>query len=225
LPPFPKATHGPEGSGLKSWHFISDALIPLQPHLHDQYHQPKLAKEPKEPYSPQTFLKGCITVGGATAYHYTGVRKYTPRELALFQSFPYTYKFFGSNTQATKQIGNAFPPIMAEALYRTIAKTLEAFDKGFIKAEDDLSDLDGILERKGAQLSQGQTTRPQQSRNSLNGSFPNMDLLDGLFDGDDVVEMTEPQPRRRRPAAIITNATQEVIEVDSGSDDESSDTA
>ena len=56
--------------------------------------------------------------------------------------------------EATKQIGNAFPPIMAEAMYRTIAKALEAFDKQLIDAEDDLSvsDLDGILRRKGINM-------------------------------------------------------------------------
>jgi DNA (cytosine-5)-methyltransferase 1 len=41
---------------------------------------------------------------------------------------------------------------MAEALYRTIAKTLEAFDQGHIEAEDDLSDLDDILQCKGVKL-------------------------------------------------------------------------
>jgi hypothetical protein len=70
----------------------------------------------------------------------------------LFQSFPYTYRFTGSKTEATKQIGNAFPPTMAEALYRTISKTLEAFDNNLIGAEDDLSDLDALLERKGVRL-------------------------------------------------------------------------
>jgi hypothetical protein len=279
LPPFPKATHGPPGSNLKPWHFISDALGPIERlgnrPTPDQYHQPNLAKEPREPYSSQTFLKGCITVGGANTYHYNGLRKYTPRELALFQSFPYDYKFFGNKTQATKQIGNAFPPIMAEALYRTIAKTLEAFDEGLIEAEDDLSDLDGLLERRGANLwnapsfprmsfdpaprstgspcrylvrgeprptrtapsipsrfAQGKPARPQQQRNRSNDSFANMNLLDGLLDGieesnDDVVETTEPTPPRgRRPATIITNASQEVIEVSSGSEDnDDSDTA
>jgi DNA (cytosine-5)-methyltransferase 1 len=154
LPPFPRATHGPVGSGLKPWNYIRDALVPIERFASrlpdDRFHQPKPAKERREPYSPQSFLKSCITTSGASVYHYSGTRRYTPRELSFFQSFPYGYQFCGSQGEATKQIGNAFPPVMAEALYRTIAKTLEAFDNGYIGAEDDLSDLDGILERKGA---------------------------------------------------------------------------
>jgi DNA (cytosine-5)-methyltransferase 1 len=153
LPQFPKVTHGPAGS--QPWHYVKDALVPIErlgSRVTDEYHKPKPAREPRNSYNPQVFLKGCITTSGTTVYHYSGLRKYTPRELSLFQSFPIDYKFVGSQGQATKQIGNAFPPIMAEALYRNIAKTLEAFDGGYIEAEDDLTDLDGILERKGANL-------------------------------------------------------------------------
>jgi DNA (cytosine-5)-methyltransferase 1 len=172
LPPFPARTHGP---GLKPWHCIKDALIPIgrlgsRPN-NDFYHQPMPAKKPGPSYSPQSQLRACITTSG-DAYHYTGTRKYTPRELSLFQSFPYGYKFHGPKTQALIQIGNAFPPIMAEAMYRTIAKTLECFDKGYIEAEEDLSELDDILERRGASLRSALALprasfgMPQQSRGS-----------------------------------------------------------
>lgn len=60
-------------------------------------------------------------------------------------------------------------------MYKTICETLEAFDKGLIGAEDDLTDLDEILERKAdalprapEQLSTGnlfdQRERPTASR-------------------------------------------------------------
>ena len=85
LPPFPKQTHGPAGSGLKKFNYIHDALIPIQRLAlrpsNDPYHQPKPAQNPRPAYSPQTFLKGCITTGGPDSYHYSGLRKYTPREL------------------------------------------------------------------------------------------------------------------------------------------------
>lgn len=156
LPPFPKPTHGPQGSGLKKFHTIRDALIPIERlglrSTDDQYHQPKRLKEPKEPYDPRRFLKGCITTGGGVDYHPGGLRNFTPRELGLLQSFSMTYKFCGTQTEAKRQVGNAFPPIMAEAMFRTIAKTLEAFDRGYIDAEEDIDDIDSVLERKGVRL-------------------------------------------------------------------------
>jgi DNA (cytosine-5)-methyltransferase 1 len=132
---------------LKPFHYIHDALVPIERHgfrvdlnINDPYHQPKAAAKPRASKSPHSFLRGCITTGGPEEYHYSGSRKYTPRELCLFQSFPYTYKFTGTKTNANVQIGNAFPPIMAEALYRTITKTLE------------ISDIDALLESKGVSL-------------------------------------------------------------------------
>ncbi|KAH7398748.1 S-adenosyl-L-methionine-dependent methyltransferase [Phaeosphaeria sp. MPI-PUGE-AT-0046c] len=156
LPPFPSPTHGPSGSGLKAFQTIHDALIPLERlglrPTDDQYHQPKNFKELKEPYDPRRFLKGCITTTGSGDYHFSGLRRFTARELGLFQSFPITYKFSGSQSEATKQVGNAFPPVMAGAMYRTITKVLEAFDKGHIDAEDDIDDIDRILEHRGVRL-------------------------------------------------------------------------
>ncbi|KAF1916765.1 S-adenosyl-L-methionine-dependent methyltransferase [Ampelomyces quisqualis] len=158
LPPFPKPTHGPPGSGLKPFNYVKDALIPIERFArrptNDPQHQPKPFDAPqrRKPYDPKTFLNGCITEKGSSTYHYSGTRKYTPRELALFQGFPVDYQFSGTKTQATAQVGNAYPPIVAEAVFASVAKTLEAFDAGYIDAEDDLSDLDSILERKGAVL-------------------------------------------------------------------------
>jgi DNA (cytosine-5)-methyltransferase 1 len=105
----------------------------------------------KEPYNPlTTMLKGCITTdGGADNYHYNGKRKLTPRELCLFQSFPIDYHFTEVKGEAIKQIGNAFPPVMAEAMYRTVAKTLEALDHKLINAEDTIDNIDALLQDKG----------------------------------------------------------------------------
>jgi hypothetical protein len=39
---------------------------------------------------------------------------------------------------------------MAEARYYTIAKTLKAFNKGYINAKEDILNLNEVLERKSA---------------------------------------------------------------------------
>jgi DNA (cytosine-5)-methyltransferase 1 len=186
LPPFPEDTHGESGSGLKPFTFIKDALRVMDRlgsrALDDPYHQPKPMASTKTPYDPRSFLKGCITTSGGDNYHYSGKRKYTPREMALFQSFPYDYQFFGRPTQAMKQVGNAFPPVIAEAMYKTIRTTLEAFDDGLIGAEDDLTDLEGIFAQKLRLTSSDSSPTPQT-----------------FFDGSaDFVDAPAPTPQSER---------------------------
>ena len=48
------------------------------------------------------------------------LRMLTAGELAAAMSFPRDYVFCGGETAAKKQIGNAVPPVLAEALYRAV---------------------------------------------------------------------------------------------------------
>lgn len=75
-------------------------------------------------------LKATILAsGGPYDVHPNGLRPFTPRELASLQTFPVTHDFAGSVFQKKKQIGNAVPPALAEALLREVRRAMEKADR------------------------------------------------------------------------------------------------
>ena len=57
--------------------------------------------------------------------HYELGRHLTPRELARLQSFPDTFLFPCSKTYTLKQIGNAVPCLLAEAIGKGVKKIIQ----------------------------------------------------------------------------------------------------
>lgn len=57
---------------------------------------------------------------------FVGMPRLTPRMTARIQGFPDEWKFAGRKTAAYRQIGNAFPPPVAEAVAKQIVKALSA---------------------------------------------------------------------------------------------------
>lgn len=52
-------------------------------------------------------------------------RRFTPREAARIQSFPDSFRFAGSESDAYRQIGNAVPPVLFWHICNQLAKMLE----------------------------------------------------------------------------------------------------
>lgn len=65
------------------------------------------------------------TPSGGRFIHPIENRTITPREAARIQSFPDSYRFIGSKSSISTQIGNAVPPKMAYVLARMVIKLIE----------------------------------------------------------------------------------------------------
>ena len=128
---FPDPSYDKDGrDGKKTWIGIGDALscIPdpdkdndLKNHSYSKYklqfngylgHRPL---DPAKP-APTVTARGDDKGGVVILPHPNGTRRMTGRELAYVQSFPLDYEFCGKLSSVYRQIGNAVPPLLAEAV-------------------------------------------------------------------------------------------------------------
>jgi DNA (cytosine-5)-methyltransferase 1 len=131
LPGFPEPTHSSTGgNGLQKYTSILQAISKVsgETAANDPHHCPKYKLAPRDAVigDPNQILPRCMTTSGGQNYHYSGIRCYTNREFACLQGFPIWHKF--SESYVKKQIGNAFPPVVVQALYEHIQKYLHKRD-------------------------------------------------------------------------------------------------
>ena len=75
--------------------------------------------------------KPSITVTGdmRKVFHYSQNRALTVRELARLQTFPDNFEFKGNSISQQQQVGNAVPPLMAEALANSLKNMISKENK------------------------------------------------------------------------------------------------
>lgn len=85
---------------------------------------------------PDEHFEGARMRDGSIRPGFTGMPLLTVRMAARIQGFPDYWKFVGTKTSAYRQVGNAFPPPVAEAVGRQIAAALRAYEANNQQQED-----------------------------------------------------------------------------------------
>lgn len=76
-----------------------------------------------------TITAGCTVISKGRYGHPTQNRGLSVREAARLQSFPDTFRFTGSLTSMSTQVGNAVPPRLAEASGKVIYKYMAMYEQ------------------------------------------------------------------------------------------------
>ncbi|MFN0257728.1 DNA cytosine methyltransferase [Pedobacter ureilyticus] len=82
------------------------------------------AIDPDKP-APTVTARGDDKGGVVVLHHPKNHRRMSVRELALVQSFPINFIFEGNRSSAYRQIGNAVPPLLGEAIASMFPLTLD----------------------------------------------------------------------------------------------------
>ena len=113
-----------EGEGKNDFNKLVDkGLIPEKFRLTSGYHNSYGRLRGSEPSS--TITNSFTTPSCLRCIHYAQNRPLSIREGARIQSFPDTFRFFGSDQQIKVQIGNAVPPLLAIAICDAIENSMK----------------------------------------------------------------------------------------------------
>lgn len=107
-----------------NWTDIPDALLPKGMQMARKSDHTKRYGRVHPDGLASTILTKCDPHWGAY-FHYSQERSFTVREAARIQSFPDHFIFTGTQAQQFAQVGNAVPPLLAQAVGLSIKSILE----------------------------------------------------------------------------------------------------
>lgn len=110
-----------------NWTDIPDELLPKGMQRANKSDHTKRYGRVTSDGLASTILTKCDPHWGAY-FHYNQDRSFTVREAARIQSFPDHYIFTGTQAEQYAQVGNAVPPLLAEAVGLAIKSVLEEGD-------------------------------------------------------------------------------------------------
>lgn len=152
MPVYPKATHGPPGSGLKPYLTVGKAIskIPAWATMHNP-------EELEASFTGSTLsaaewdkpLQRLIATCGPTALHPSGRRRFTVRETLRLQGFPDSYEYRGdeghlppTRTAANAMAGDAVPPKAAAPFFAAMKEALRKTDEEIAAWKPNVISLD-----------------------------------------------------------------------------------
>lgn len=119
----------PEGGGWKDW--SEDLLLECHKKRNGESYASVYGRMRWDAPAP-TMTTQCTSLGSGRFGHPSQNRAITPREAALLQTFPSSYKFFedeysASLKQLSRYIGNAVPPKLGEVIAQNIIRNVKSF--------------------------------------------------------------------------------------------------
>jgi DNA (cytosine-5)-methyltransferase 1 len=110
--------------GADKWRLLADAIAPTLVGGSKKHGGPDLGPTRAKRAWATLSVDGMGIWDEAPPRDFVGMPRLTPRMAARIQGFPDDWAFFGRKTAAYRQIGNAFPPPVAEAVGRQIFAAL-----------------------------------------------------------------------------------------------------